>query len=103
MTEGTASIWAQAFFEEKSESGSFAPGTQTNFTDRLNETFKDIDLQKKAAETFLRKELSINKEGPKGFFARYEILARDAELAAGTSANDVVHVNNLTRLMPYDP
>ena len=27
---------------------------------------------------------------------------RDAELIAGTSTNNVVHVNNLTRFMPYD-
>ena len=74
MTEGTASTWAQAFFEEKSATGTFAPGTWTNFTDRLNETFKDINIQKKATKALLEKELSINKEGPEGFFAEYEIL-----------------------------
>ena len=80
----------------------FTPGTWTNFSDKLDATFKDINLQKKAAKRLLEKELSIDKEGPEKFFTEYEILARDAGLVAGTNTNDIVHVHNLTRLMPYD-
>ena len=102
MTEGTASTWAQAFFEEKGGTSTFTPGTWTNFSDKLDATFKDINLQKKAAKSLLEGELSIDKGGPERFFADYEILARDAELVAGTNTNDIVHIHNLTRLMPYD-
>ena len=59
MTEGTASTWAQAFFEEKNATGTFAPGTWADFTTRLDSTFKDINLQKKAAKLLLEGELSI--------------------------------------------
>ena len=102
MMEGTASTWAQAFFEEKGGTGTFTPGTWTSFSDKLDATFKDINLQKKAAKSLLEGELSIDKGGPERFFADYEILARDAGLVAGTNTNDIVHVHNLTRLMPYD-
>ena len=63
MTERTASTWAQAFFEEKYKTGTFAPGTWTTFLDRLNVIFKDFNLQKKVAETLLREKLDIHKEG----------------------------------------
>ena len=102
MTEGTASTWAQAFFEEKNATGTFVPGTWADFTTRLDATFKDINLQKKATKALLEKEISIDKEGPERFFAEYEILARDAGLITGVAANDIVHVHNLTRLMPFD-
>ena len=82
--------------------GTFAPGTWTSFTDKLNATFKDINLQKKAAKSLLEGEFSIDKGGPERFFADYEILARDADIVTGTASNDVVHTHNLTRLMPYD-
>ena len=102
MTEGMASTWVQALFEEKNATGTFVPCTWTAFTDKLNATFKDINLQKKAAKELLEKELSIDKEGHEKFFAEYEILARNADLIAGTATNDVIHVHNLNRLMPYN-
>ena len=32
MSEGTASTWAQAFFEDKNTTGTFTPGTWNDFT-----------------------------------------------------------------------
>ena len=98
MTEGTASTWAQAFFKEKNETGTFAPGTRTSSLDMLNATFKDVNLQKKAAETPLREKRDIDKEGHKRFFTKYKILARDANLTTGTLTN----CNNLIKVMLYD-
>ena len=63
---------------------------------------RTLTSRKKAAKSLLEGELSIDKWGPERFFADYEILAREAGLVAGTNTNDIVHVHNLTRLMPYD-
>ena len=101
MTEGTVSTWAQAFFEEKSATGTFNPGTWADFITRLDATFKDINLKRKDTKALLEKAMSIDKDGPERFFAEYEILARDEGLITGVAANDIVHVHNLTRLMPF--
>ena len=44
MTEGTASIWAQTFFEDKNTTGTSIPGTWSDFNTSLNTAFKDLDL-----------------------------------------------------------
>ena len=95
MTGETANTWAQAFFEEKNTTGTFAPGTWTAFIDQLNAIFKDINRQAKAAKSLLGDKFDINKAGPEGFFADYEILAREADIVAGTASHDSVHVSNL--------
>ena len=102
MTEGTANTWAQAFFEEKSTTGTFAPGTFTAFVDQLNATFRDVNRQAKAAKNLLENKFDINKTGPEGFFADYEILAREADIITGTATHDSIHVSNLKRILPFE-
>ena len=95
MTEGIANTWAQAFFEEKSVTGTFIPGTWLDFLDQLDAIFKDVNLQVKAVKSLLRGKFNINKEGTEGFFANYKILAREANIITGTASHDLVHVSNL--------
>ena len=67
MTEGTANVWAQAFYEEKMDAaGALVVGTWADFVVRLEATFRDTNLQKNAADTLLRKRgsLDIDNGGP---------------------------------------
>ena len=102
MTKGMANTWAQAFFKEKSVTGTFVPGTWLDFLDWLDAIFKDINLQVKADKILLGDRFDINKEGPEGFFANYEILARETNIIAGTASHDSVHVSNLNRLLHFN-
>ena len=48
MTEGTANVWAQAFYEEKMDAaGALVVGTWADFVIRLEATFRDANLQEK--------------------------------------------------------
>ena len=74
MTEGTANVWAQAFYEEKMDAtGALTVGTWADFVIRQDATFEDANLQRKVAETLLRKRgvLDIDNGGPERFFAEY--------------------------------
>ena len=105
MTEGTANVWAQAFYEEKMDAaGTLTVGTWADFVGRLEATFRDTKLQKNAADTLLRKRgaLDIDSGGPERFFAEYESLSRDANMVTSDASRDAVHTNNLTRLMSPD-
>ena len=102
MTGGMANTWAQVFFEEKSTTGTFVPGTFTAFVDQLNATFQDVNRQAKAAKNLLENKFDINKTGPEGFFADYEILAREADIVTGTATHDSIHVSNLKQLLPFE-
>lgn len=102
MTSGSASLWAQAFYEGSlTPAGTLQWGTWADFQKELDSTFKDPNLQRKAAETLLRSRLDIDKNGPESIFAEYEILARNAGMPAGDQDHDHVHVSNLDRLMPF--
>ena len=61
--------------------GALVVGTRADFVIRLEATFRDANLQRKAAETLLRKRgaLDIDNGGPEKFFAKYESLSRDAQ------------------------
>ena len=105
MTEGTANVWAQAFYEEKMDTaGTLVVGTWADFVVRLEATFRDTNLQRNAADTLLRKRgvLDIDNGGPEKFFAEYESLSRDANMVTSDASHDAVHLNNPTRLMPPD-
>ena len=105
MTEGTANVWAQAFYEEKMDAaGTLVAGTWADFVVRLEATFRDTNLQKNAAETLLRKRgvLDTDNGGPERFFAEYESLSRDANMVTSDASHDAVHLNDLTWLMPPD-
>ena len=41
MTEGSASAWAQSYFDDHWAAGAFAPDTWAVFTGKLDEVFKD--------------------------------------------------------------
>ena len=69
---------------------------------QLNTTFKDINPQAKAAKSLLGNKFDIDKGGPQGFFANYEILAREARIVAGNADSDIIHVSNLNRLLPFN-
>ena len=105
MTEGTANVWAQAFYEEKMDAaGALTVGTWADFVIRLDATFRDANLQRKAAETLLRKGdvLVIDSGGPEGFFVEYKSLSRDADMVISDASHDAVHINSLTCLMLSD-
>ena len=104
MTSGSANNWAQAFYESALDPvvGTLTLGTWADFLTKLDETFNDPNAQRKAMDSLLRDKLDIDKDGPEAFFATYEINARKANLIAGTAANDAIHINNVTRLMPFD-
>ena len=84
--------------------GSLTVGTWANFVIRLDATFRDADLQRKAAETLLRNRgvLDIDNGGPEKFSVEYESLSRDANMVTSDASHDAVHLNDLTRLMPPD-
>ena len=73
-----------------------------DFLDWLNAIFKDVDHQAKAAKSLLRDKFNINKAGPEGFFADYEVLAREANIIAGKADHDSVHISNLNQLLPFE-
>ena len=101
VTEGTANTWTHAFFEEKAATGTLIPGTWTDFLDQLNSTFKDVNLQAKATKSLIGDKFD-NKEGPEGFFANYEILARESNIIAGNANHNLVHVSNLNQFLPFE-
>ena len=103
MTSGSATNWAQAYFEGHLDAnGDFVAGTWADFVRELDATFKDPNLQQKAMESLLRDRGDVDKDGPEASFANYEVNARNAGIPAGTAAHDAVHINNLRRIMPND-
>ena len=103
MTSGSATNWAQAYFEGHLDAnGDFMAGTWADFVQELDATFKDHNLQQKAMESLLQDRGDVDKDGPEAFFANYEVNARNAGIPAGTTVHDAVHINNLRRMMPND-
>ena len=100
MTEEMASTWAQAFFEYKNLTGTFMPGTFADLNNLMDTTFKDVNLQAKAAKSLLGDKFDIDIEGLEGFFASYEIFTREANIIAEDTNHDVFCINNLNRLVP---